>query len=113
MTNVINPKLQFASPALINNVELRQDFKRSNYDKTNGQSDSLKTVADQFEAIFIKMLLEQARDSKLSEGLFDNSSDDNFVQMFDEELANSTSKLVDIGIAEAIIDQMTAHGFKS
>ena len=59
------------------------------------------------------MLLEQARDSKFSEGLFENSSDDNFVQMFDDELANSTSKLVDIGIAEAIINQMTAHGFKS
>jgi len=113
MTNVINPKLQFASPTLINHIELRQDIEQSKYDKSDGQSESLKTVADQFEAIFIKMLLEQARDSKLSEGLFDNSSDDNFVQMFDEELANSTSKLVDIGIAESIINQMTAHGFKS
>ena len=113
MTNVINPKLQFASPTVTNHAELRQDIKQSKPDTINGQSESLKTVADQFEAIFLKMLLEQARDSKLSEGLFENSSDDNFVQMFDDELANSTSKLVDIGIAEAIINQMTAHGFKS
>ena len=113
MTNVINPKLQFASPTVINHAELRQDIEQSKPDTINGQSESLKTVADQFEAIFLKMLLEQARDSKLSEGLFENSSDDNFVQMFDDELANSTSKLVDIGIAEAIINQMTAHGFKS
>ena len=113
MTNVINPKLQFASPTVINHVEFRQDSEQSKYNESHGQLESLKTVADQFEAIFIKMLLEQARDSKLSEGLFENSSDDNFVQMFDEELANSTSKMVDIGIAEAIIDQMTAHWFKS
>ena len=35
-----------------------------------------------------------------------NQKDDNFEQMFDQELANSTSKLVDIGIADAIVLQM-------
>jgi Rod binding domain-containing protein len=39
--------------------------------------------------------------------LFDTDADDNFVEMFDKELANTSSKMVDIGIAEAIIRQMT------
>ena len=52
-------------------------------------------------------LLRQARKSKLSEGLFDSKADDNFEQMFDQELANSSSKLVDIGIADAIVRQMS------
>ena len=56
------------------------------------------------------MLLKQARESKLSEGLFDTKSDDNFVQMFDAELAKSSSENVDIGIAEAIIRQMSLQG---
>ena len=45
----------------------------------------LYKVADQFEAIFIENLLKQARESKLSDGLFDNNQDDNFVEMFDKD----------------------------
>ena len=70
-------------------------------------NEALANVADQFEAIFIENLLKQARSSKLSDGLFDTDADDNFVEMFDKELANTSSKMVDIGIAEAIIRQMT------
>ena len=65
------------------------------------------------ESIFLEMLLKQARDSKLSDGLFDTKSDDNFVQMFDAELAKTSSESVDIGIAEAIIKQMSFHGSES
>lgn len=67
----------------------------------------LYKVADQFEAIFIENLLKQARESKLSDGLFDNNQDDNFVEMLDKELANTTSNWVDIGIADTIIRQMS------
>ena len=74
---------------------------------SNNQAE-LANVADQFEAIFIENLLKQARSSKLSDGLFDTDADDNFVEMFDKELANTSSKTVDIGIAEAIIKQMTS-----
>ena len=81
--------------------------------KDRKQADvELKAVADQFEAIFLEILLKQARESKLSDGLFDTSSDDNFVQMYDQELAKSSSKSVDIGIAEAIIEQMSPSGLK-
>tara|TARA_B100000925_G_C21633226_1_gene313962 strand:+ start:30 stop:380 length:351 start_codon:yes stop_codon:yes gene_type:complete len=81
--------------------------------KDRKQADvELRAVADQFEAIFLEILLKQARESKLSDGLFDTSSDDNFVQMYDQELAKSSSKSVDIGIAEAIIEQMSSSGLK-
>jgi flagellar protein FlgJ len=84
--------------------------KAVNAQKSDAQADNLaglSDVADQFEAIFLETLLRQARESKLSEGLFESKADDNFEQMFDQELANSTSKLVDIGIAEAIVRQMS------
>ena len=82
----------------------------SNSKTLNANSDTvegLQNVADQFEAIFLETLLRQARESKLSDGLFDSTADDNFEQMFDQELANSSSKLVDIGIADAIVRQMS------
>ena len=102
----------------IMNISLDKSFVNSGINKNepsnsktfDTKSDTLKglqNVADQFEAIFLETLLRQARESKLSEGLFDSKADDNFEQMFDQELANSSSKLVDIGIADAIVRQMS------
>ena len=72
-----------------------------------GVPKDLYAAADQFEAIFIETLLRQARESKLSTELFESKADDNFEQMFDQEIAKSTSKMVDIGIADAIVRQMS------
>lgn len=115
MAQLVNSRLE----SLISLQKLRTEyssgsnvlrhFKDGSVNKTDPE---LLAVADQFEAIFLEMLLKQARDSKLSEGLFENKADDNFVQLFDRELAKSSSEKVDIGIAEAIINQMAVHGLK-
>ena len=95
-------------------VKLAKEINSSiSLDNIKSNNDDLKSVANQFEAIFLEMLLKQARESKLSDGLFDTDADDNFVQMFDAELAKSSSELVDIGIAEAIIEQMSPRGSRS
>ena len=95
-------------------VKLAKEINSSiSFDNIKSNTEDLKTVANQFEAIFLEMLLKQARESKLSDGLFDTDADDNFVQMFDAELAKSSSELVDIGIAEAIIEQMSPRGSRS
>ena len=112
MTQLINPRLES-----FNSLQKMQrdystdanDFKIAKDTSVNGSDAELKAVADQFEAIFLEMLLKQARESKLSDGLFENNADDNFVQLFDQELAKSSSEKVDIGIAEAIIRQMALH----
>jgi flagellar protein FlgJ len=87
--------------------QIQKDY--PNLDDPSADNVALSEVADQFEAIFIENLLKQARDSKLSDGLFDTNADDNFVEMFDRELANNSSKSVDIGIAKAIIQQMSQY----
>jgi Rod binding domain-containing protein len=81
-------------------------FSKENILQNSEETDLVK-VADKFEALFLQKILQQARDSKLSDGLFENSSDDDFVEMLDRELANSTSNTVDIGIADAIVRQLT------
>ena len=112
MTQLINNQLE----GLISLQKLQteqsaqaKDFQTAKDISVNGTKAELKAVADQFEAIFLEMLLKQARESKLSDGLFENNADDNFVQLFDQELAKSSSEKVDIGIAEAIIHQMSLH----
>ena len=78
-------------------VKLAKEINSSiSLENIKSNNDDLKAVANQFEAIFLEMLLKQARESKLSDGLFDTDADDNFVQMFDAELAKSSSELVDI-----------------
>ena len=115
MVHLVNSRLE----SLISLQKLRTEyFSESNVlrgskgGSVNKTDPELLAVADQFEAIFLEMLMKQARDSKLSEGLFENKADDNFVQLFDRELAKSSSEKVDIGIAEAIINQMAVHGLK-
>ena len=115
MANALNKNFQqLASLKIFETQFANQKSEVSNSgNKDRKQADAeLKAVADQFEAIFLEILLKQARESKLSDGLFDTSSDDNFVQMYDQELAKSSSKSVDIGIAEAIIEQMSSSGLK-
>ena len=115
MAQLVNSRLE----SLISLQKLRTEYSSdssvlsaSKGGSVNKTDPELLAVADQFEAIFLEMLLKQARDSKLSEGLFENKADDNFVQLFDRELAKSSSEKVDIGIAEAIINQMAVHGLK-
>ena len=115
MAQLVNSRLE----SLISLQKLRTEYSSdsnvlsaSKGGSVNKTDPELLAVAGQFEAIFLEMLLKQARDSKLSEGLFENKADDNFVQLFDRELAKSSSEKVDIGIAEAIINQMAVHGLK-
>lgn len=97
----------FIQPEFEQGVAQNKGIHAQKSDTESNNLTGLSDVADQFEAIFLETLLRQARESKLSEGLFESKADDNFEQMFDQELANSTSKLVDIGIAEAIVRQMS------
>ncbi len=103
--SIINfsPDKKFFNSGINNNEASNSKTFNANSDIVEG----LQNVADEFEAIFLETLLRQARESKLSDGLFESRVDDNFEQMFDQELANSSSKLVDIGIAHAIVRQMS------
>jgi len=110
MTQLINNQIE----SLISLQKMQAEYSNSTSNfvssenlSEKGSNAELRAVADQFEAIFLETLLRQARESKLSDGLFDSKADDNFEQMFDQELANSSSKLVDIGIADAIVRQMS------
>ena len=112
MAQLINTRLE--SSISMQNMQLERpsqtkDIQTTKRASLNNPSEELQAVADQFEAIFLEMLLKQARDSKLSDVLFENNADDNFVQLFDRELAKSSSEKVDIGIAEAIINQIASN----
>ena len=63
---------------------------------------SLKKIGEEFEALFVVEMLKQARDSQLSEGLFDSKAQESYLSLLDQERAREISGKIDFGIAEAI-----------
>ena len=66
----------------------------------------LEDAASQFEAIFLKMFLDQARQSKLSDDLLGSSASDNFQEMFDSELSQVGSSSFNLGLTDVIVRQL-------
>ena len=71
------------------------------------EREQLKALAKEFEAYFLQEFLKQARASELADGLLDSSAADGFQGMMDGEISRSVSRGVDLGIAEAMVDQLT------
>ena len=67
---------------------------------------SLGEAAGQFESIFLKMFLDQARQSKLSDDLLGSSASDNFQEMFDNELSQAGGSSLNLGLTEVIVRQL-------
>ncbi|MBT6364579.1 MAG: rod-binding protein [Bacteroidetes bacterium] len=66
----------------------------------------LEEAASQFEAIFLKMFLDQARQSKLSDDLLGSTASDNFQEMFDSELSQAGSASFNLGLRDVIVRQL-------
>ena len=65
----------------------------------------LKTVAKQFEAIFLRQMIGTMRQSGGGEGLFDSSATEQFRDMSDARTADSMAEKGALGIAEMLLRQ--------
>lgn len=69
--------------------------------------ETIKAVAQQFEAIFVQMMMKSMRDAKLADGLFDSDQTDQYVDLYDKQLANTlSSQGQGIGLADVIARQL-------
>ncbi len=69
--------------------------------------ENLRAVAEQFESIFVSMMLSAARDSMIEGGLFDSSSLKTYQDMFDKQLSvEISSGRNGIGLADLIVRQL-------
>ena len=69
----------------------------------------LRAAAEQFEALFIQQLLKQARSAKLADDVFGSEASETYLAMLDQERAIQLSKTMDLGIAEALISQLSVN----
>ncbi|MGB0784360.1 MAG: flagellar assembly peptidoglycan hydrolase FlgJ, partial [Marinomonas sp.] len=78
--------------------------------KTKAQKDpdaALKDVAQQFESIFINMLLKNMRSTNeaIGGGLFSSAQTKQYQEMMDSQMSQSMAKSGGIGLSEALIRQ--------
>ena len=78
--------------------------------RTRAQSnpnDAIDEVAQQFEALFIQMMLKSMRDAVEEGGLFDSHQLETYEQMADQQLALDMASDGGIGLADAMIIQLS------
>ncbi len=66
---------------------------------------ALKAAAQQFEAVFMNMMLKSMRDSVDQDGLFDSEQTKQFTSMLDQQLSQSLSGK-GIGLADVMLRQL-------
>ncbi len=67
---------------------------------------ALKEVAQQFEAIFLNMMLKSMREATSKGDLFNSQQTEFYTQMFDQQLAQDLSKN-GLGLADIMVQQLT------
>lgn len=73
----------------------------------NAGAPELRQAVEAFEAMFVRMILEQGNQSQLADGLLDGNKDDSFKSMLNAEYAQSVAGQADLGIASALYAQFS------
>ena len=73
------------------------------------QPDKLKAAAQQFEAIFLRQILGEARKSTMGDTLFSSDADSTFTQMQDARFADIAASRDALGLAGMIERQLGAR----
>jgi peptidoglycan hydrolase FlgJ len=71
---------------------------------------TLRAVAQQFESLFIGMMLKSMREAKLGDGLFDSDQSRFYQDMFDQQLSVSLSQGRGLGIADLLVRSLSPQG---
>lgn len=74
---------------------------------------ALAAAAEQFEALFIGMMLESARDASLAAGVFDNSQTRQYLELMDQQVALDLAKSGGFGIGKLLLEQLGASASES
>ncbi len=70
---------------------------------------AMKAAAQQFEALFVSMILKNMRESLPQDGLFNSQATKLYTQLLDEEIGQQVAKQ-GMGLADQMLKQMVAAG---
>lgn len=89
---------------IYSNIQGLEDLKRQ---AREDERAALKPVAQQFEALFVEMILKQARQVKFDDGWLEGEHADFYLDMYDKQLAQDLSAKGTLGFADQIVKQLT------
>jgi flagellar protein FlgJ len=77
--------------------------------KTQSQ-ESVRKAAQQFEAMFMQMMLKSMREASPGDSMTGSNDMDFYQGMFDQQLATQLSKGKGLGLADMLVEQLTRSG---
>ncbi|MDH5359074.1 MAG: flagellar assembly peptidoglycan hydrolase FlgJ [Gammaproteobacteria bacterium] len=92
-----------------NQADFAFDLKGLNSLRTMARKDkgaALDKTAQQFEALFVQMMLKQSRSSSLGDPLFGSNNMEFYQDMFDQQLALTIANKGDTGIGKLLVKQL-------
>jgi flagellar protein FlgJ len=71
------------------------------------QDGGIKAVAQQFEAIFLDLMVKNMRSAKLGDSLLDSPATGEFTRMMDQQLTSKLARTGGLGLADLLVSQLT------
>lgn len=68
--------------------------------------EAIREVAEQFEALFVQMMLKEMRAATIKGGVFDSFQMDTYHEMFDQQLALDMARKGGLGLADMMVRQL-------
>lgn len=85
-----------------------QALDRLRYQAKQAPDQALKAVAQQFEMVFLNMMLKSMREATPQDGMMDSEQTKMFTGMLDQQLAQEMSKR-GVGLAEVMVRQLSGQ----
>ena len=102
----VNNSLPIITPA---DIKSSTDFSGLAQLRNQAKSQSpeaLKAIAQQFESLFLDMMMKSMREANLGSGLFDSDDSQFYQEMWDKQIALQMSKGKGFGIADMMMRQL-------
>jgi peptidoglycan hydrolase FlgJ len=74
----------------------------------NNSPEALKAAAQQFEALFMNMIMKSMRDASPKDDLFDNDQSRMYTSMLDQQMSQNLSSK-GVGLADMLVRQLSAN----
>ncbi|HHI94392.1 MAG TPA: flagellar assembly peptidoglycan hydrolase FlgJ [Gammaproteobacteria bacterium] len=87
-----------------------QGLNKLKYASDENSPETLRFVAEQFEAIFLQMMLKSAHGEGSDDGLFDDQQTEFYQDWHDKQLAINLAAGKGIGIADMLVKQLQMNG---
>lgn len=99
-----------ASGATISSLAIdSQSLNKLRLQAKQSPDQALKAAAQQFETVFLNMMLKSMRDATPQDGVFDSEQTKMFTGMLDQQLAQSMASSRSVGLADIMVKQLSRN----